>query len=84
MGGGAQSCSWSCLKGGEPEEGCARPGEEGGNHRAPGNREPSAMGGSSPGRLPWRSFCAASKTGKVELAPMGEEGQGREHAWAPA
>jgi hypothetical protein len=33
-------------------------------------------GGSLPGRLPWRSFCAASKAGKVELAPMEEEGQG--------
>jgi hypothetical protein len=34
-------------------------------------------------RRPWRSFCVASKSGEVELAPMGEEGQGREQAWAP-
>jgi hypothetical protein len=49
---------------------------------AVGGGSTRAMGGSLPGRRPWGSFCAASKTGEVELAPMGEEGQGREQAWA--
>jgi hypothetical protein len=32
--------------------------------------------GATAGRRPWRSFCAVSKAGQVELAPMEEEGQG--------
>jgi hypothetical protein len=32
--------------------------------------------GAAAGCRPWRSFCAASKAGEVELAPMGGEGQG--------
>jgi hypothetical protein len=36
--------------------------------------------GVAAGRRPWRSFCAASKAGEVELASMEKEGQGR-HGW---
>jgi hypothetical protein len=68
MGGGAQNCSWSCLKGGEPEEGCVRPGEKGGDHRAPGNREPS-------GRRDGAELAGADDHGS-----LGELGHG-ERAW---
>jgi hypothetical protein len=76
MGGGAQNCSWSCLKGGEPEEGCARPGEKGGDHRAPGNREPSAMGEARLGACHGGASARRTKQGRWSSRPWEKKGRG--------
>jgi hypothetical protein len=76
MGSGMQSCSWSCLKGGEPEEGCARPGDEGGDHRAPGNREPSAMGEARLGACHGGVSALRPKQGRWSSRPWEKKGRG--------
>jgi hypothetical protein len=71
-----QCCSWPCLKGGEPEEGCARPGEEGGDHRAPGNREPSAMGEARLGACHGGASARRPKQGRWSSRPWEKKGRG--------